>query len=149
MYFNVLALGSNRTCFRFNTSRKGHPKIIGGGYGFILDKNGDGNTTYWMCDRRRQTKCTGRLLVKNKEISVRGQHSHPPEKSKFWFCHNVYIGTYFFLSMYLLQVSSKPMHAKKLSVLFHNYIYIILILFNLKSSQILFFRGYLGILLPG
>jgi len=68
--------------YRCEKTLKGYPKLLGGGYGFII-KNHNGGKTYWQCDHQRKTGCPARLVMDQNSLTPRGLHNHPRDNNKF------------------------------------------------------------------
>jgi len=69
---------------RFTRSRMGFPKLIGGGYGYCLNK-GLRQAPYWKCDQQQRMSCLARIATNSlgKKLVPKGTHCHPPNPKKY------------------------------------------------------------------
>jgi len=74
---------SGGVTYNWEYSKVGRPpKLCSRGYKFI--PHNVGGRLYFRCDHHNSRTCRARLLSKDNEILVRGQHNHsPPRNVKF------------------------------------------------------------------
>jgi len=80
---SFLVITCHGVSYRCDKTTRGHPKLLGGGYGFIF-KDHKGIKPYWQCDHQRKAGCPARLVMDpNGGLSPRGIHNHPFDNNKF------------------------------------------------------------------
>jgi len=89
--FIVLEVVVGDKSFRLIITEKGHPKLVGYGYGFIFNTYRT-RQPFWPCDLQRQKRCRAKIMTRDGTLFYNDEHNHPPNDSKFWFFFFIWMG---------------------------------------------------------
>jgi len=67
-------------------TRKGRPKLVGGGYGYARHRQ-SGGSVQWRCVEVWKTKCPARLNMRHQQLFSVKKHNHPPYTSYPYFSY--------------------------------------------------------------
>ena len=68
----------------FTTTKRGKPKLILEGFGYVQDKRGSNGMVYWRCEKRDTLNCRGRVKTSDggDVVFAPSAHCHAPDPAK-------------------------------------------------------------------